>query len=163
VLGIAGLYFRFVYFCICLFVCFIFFLLSRESDGGAIFWTNPHPRRSCPFSRFPVASLTSFHFICCLFEATKPEIIIVKRLIRGHNNVCAEGGSWLAKTGATLSIIPVPSSRAPTIAKIRHTRYSFWRRNLSHNYSHSCEIPSVSSEKLVLSRLIRCELSRLRC
>jgi len=50
---------------------------------------------------------------------------------------------------------------APTIAKIRHTRYSFWKRNLSHN-SLSCLIPSVSLEKLALSRLARCELPRLR-
>jgi len=32
------------------FVCSIFLVLSRESDGGAIiFWTNPHSLRSCPF------------------------------------------------------------------------------------------------------------------
>jgi len=42
------------------------------------------------------------------------------------------------------------------------TRYSLWRRTLSHN-SLSCQIPSVSSEELVLPRLIRCELSQLRC
>jgi len=30
-------------------VCSIFILLSRESEGGAIFWTNPHRLRSCPF------------------------------------------------------------------------------------------------------------------
>jgi len=36
-----------------LFVCSIFILLSRESGGGAIFWTNPHSLRSCPFPSFP--------------------------------------------------------------------------------------------------------------
>jgi len=45
---------------------------------------------------------------------------------------------------------------------IIHTRYSLWRRNLSHN-SLSGQIPSVSSQELTLPRLIRCELSRLRC
>jgi len=46
----------------CLFVYLgsIFILLSRESDGGALFWTNPHPLRSCPFSSFPVISLSSY-------------------------------------------------------------------------------------------------------
>jgi len=53
-----------------LFVYSIFIFLSRESDGGAIFWTNPHPLRS-KLSSFPVVSLTSYHLICCLFEATK--------------------------------------------------------------------------------------------
>jgi len=50
---------------------FTFILLSQESDGGAIFWTNLQPLRSCPFLSFPVVSLTSYHWICCLFEATK--------------------------------------------------------------------------------------------
>jgi len=44
----------------------------------------------------------------------------------------------------------------------RHTRYSFWRRNLSHN-SLSCQIPSFYSEERALPRLIRCKLSCLRC
>jgi len=35
-----------------LIVCSIFILLSRESDGDAIFWTNPHLLRSCPFPSF---------------------------------------------------------------------------------------------------------------
>jgi len=43
------------------FVCSIFILLSRESDGGAIIWTNPHPLRNCPFPSFPVVFLTSYH------------------------------------------------------------------------------------------------------
>jgi len=47
-----------------------------------------------------------------------------------------------------------PCLLAPTIAKIRHTRYSLWRQNLFHN-SLSCQIPSVSSEELALPRLIR--------
>jgi len=55
----------------CLFVYFIFILLSRESDGGAIFWTHPHPLRSYLFPSFSVVSLTSYHWICRLFEATK--------------------------------------------------------------------------------------------
>ena len=36
---------------------------------------------SCGFLRILV------HGICCLFEATKAEILIVKRLIQGRNNV----------------------------------------------------------------------------
>jgi len=50
-------------------ICSIFILLSRETDGGAIFWTNPHLLRSYPFPNFPIVS--SYHWICCLFEATK--------------------------------------------------------------------------------------------
>jgi len=54
-----------------LLVCSIFILQSSESDGGTIFWTNLHPLRSFSFPSFPVASLTSYHWICCLLEATK--------------------------------------------------------------------------------------------
>jgi len=54
-----------------MFVCSIFILLSRESDGGTIFWTNLHPLKSCPFPSLPVVSLTFYHWICCWFEATK--------------------------------------------------------------------------------------------
>jgi len=68
----------------------------------------------------------------------------------------------LAKTEATLSFIHVSSPLASVIEKIRNTRYSFWRRNLSHN-SLFCQIPSVSPKELALARLVRRELSRLRC
>jgi len=44
----------------CMF-CSFFILLSRESDGSAIFWTNPYPFKSCPFLSFLVVSLTSYH------------------------------------------------------------------------------------------------------
>jgi len=46
---------------VCYLFCSIFILLSQESDGSAIFWTNPHPLRSCSFPSFPVVSLTSYH------------------------------------------------------------------------------------------------------
>jgi len=51
--------------------CSIFILLSRESDGDAIFWMNLHLLRNCSFPSFLVVSLTSYHRICCLFEAIK--------------------------------------------------------------------------------------------
>jgi len=56
-----------------LFVCFIFILLSRESDGGAVFWTTLN---------------------LLLVRSHQAEIIIVKRLIQRRNNVSDEGGSW---------------------------------------------------------------------
>jgi len=83
--------------------------------------------------------------------------------VSGHAGLPGnERADSLAKNGAKLPVAHVPYPLAPIIAKIRHTRYSLWRRILSYN-SLSCQIPSVSSEELVLPHLIRCDLSRLRC
>jgi len=67
---------------------FHLYLMSRESDGDAIFLTNPHSLRSYRFPSFPIDTLTSSQLICYLFEAPKhqTEIIVVKRLIQGRNN-----------------------------------------------------------------------------
>jgi len=53
-----------------LFVLCILILLSRESNGGAIFWTNPHSQELFTFE-FSVISLTSSQVICCLIEDIK--------------------------------------------------------------------------------------------
>jgi len=76
-------------------VCSIFILLSRESDGGAIFWTNPHPLRSCPYqiSEFSVCVLDFLPVNLLLVRSHQAEIIIVKRFIQGRNNVYDKGGS----------------------------------------------------------------------
>jgi len=75
-----------------------------------------------------------------------------------------ERADLLAKTGAPTSRYPcsLPTGSTPTTAKIRNTRCSLWRRNLSH-ISLFCQISSVFSDELALSRFVRCELSRLRC
>jgi len=57
----------------------------------------------------------------------------------------------LAKTGAALPYAHVSNPLVPVIVEIRHIRYNNWRRNLSHN-SLFCQIPSVSTEELVLPR-----------
>jgi len=69
----------------------------------------------------------------------------------------------LAKIGATLPFAKVPSLLAPVIVKIRHSRYSTWRRNHFHKSLCCYQILSVSTEELALSCLVRCELTRLYC
>ena len=54
--------------------------------------------------------------------------------------------------------MPSPS----IIAKVRYSQYRNWRRHISHSHLNF-QAPEVSSEELLLSRSIRCELSRLRC
>jgi len=75
---------------------------------------------------------------------------------------------WRGVIECVIRSLPDPFRKVGTTNKttytkvIRHTRYSFWRQNLSYN-TLSCQIPSVSSEELALSRLIRCELSSCCC
>ena len=53
-------------------------------------------------------------------------------------------------------------SSTPVVAKVRYFQYHNWRRHISHSYMNH-QVPTVASEKLLLSRPIRCEPSRLRC
>jgi len=71
---------------VCLMFCSIFILLSRESDGCAIFWNYLHSFRRC---RFPSFQVDFFLFLVnlLLVQNHQAEIIIVMRLIHEHNKV----------------------------------------------------------------------------
>jgi len=97
----------------------------------------------------------SFWDIWDLSDSLSFRVALSFQWVPGHDGLPGnELADLLAKTGETLPFTHVSCSLAPTIAKIRYTRYSFWRRNLSHN-TLSCQIPSVFLEELALSRLIR--------
>ena len=68
----------------------------------------------------------------------------------------------LAKAGASLPTDAIQCPLPPVIAKIRYLQYHNWRRPISHSYLNY-QVPKVSLEELLLSRSVRCELSRLRC
>ena len=65
---------------------FIFILLSRGSDGGAVLRTNPDSLRSCLCFRVFRLNYASDFFILLLARFHQAEIIIVKHLIQGRNN-----------------------------------------------------------------------------
>ena len=73
-----------------------------------------------------------------------------------------EKADLLAKTGASLPTDAIPCPLSPVIAKFRYSQYRNWRRHISHSLLNF-QVPEVSSKELLLSRSIRCELSRLRC
>ena len=73
-----------------------------------------------------------------------------------------ENADLLAKAGASLPTNAISCPLPPVFAKIRYLQYHSWRRHISHSYLNY-PVPKVSSEELLLSRPIRCELSRLRC
>jgi len=113
-----------------LFVCCIFILLPRESNGGAVFWTNPHPLRSnCPFPSFPVVSLTSYHLICCLFGSHQTEIIIVKAPNPTTRQRVRRGWEFRLRTPSAGSDSPPPwlsRIRASPACHFRHYFFYFW-------------------------------------
>ena len=65
----------------------IFILLSRESDGALYFGRIRTRLGVDHFPSFPVDVLTSSHVNLLLVRSHQAEIIIVKRLIQGRNNV----------------------------------------------------------------------------
>ena len=73
-----------------------------------------------------------------------------------------EKADLLAKAGASLPTDAIPCPLPPVVAKVCYSQYHNWRRHISHSHLNF-QVPEVSSEELLLSRPIRCELSRLRC
>ena len=68
----------------------------------------------------------------------------------------------LARRGALLAPSAIPCSLSPLISRIHSCLFSDWWRTVSSKYFDT-QVPSVSTEKLVLPRHARCVLSRLRC
>ena len=68
----------------------------------------------------------------------------------------------LARRGALLAPSAIPCSFSPLISRIHFCHFSDWRRTVSSKYFDP-QVPSISTEELVLSRHARCVVSRLRC
>ena len=68
----------------------------------------------------------------------------------------------LARRGALLAPSAIPCSLFLLISRIHSRLFSDWRRTVSPKYFDT-QVPSISTEELVLPRHARCVLSRLRC
>ena len=68
----------------------------------------------------------------------------------------------LARRGALLVLSTIPCSLSPLISRIHSRLFSDWRHTVSSKYFDT-QVPSISTEELVLPRHARCVLSRLRC
>ena len=75
-----------------------------------------------------------------------------------RNNAAAE----LARRGALLAPSAMPCSLSPLISPIHSSLFSDWRRTASSKFFNT-QVPSISTEELVLPCHARCVLSRLRC
>ena len=83
--------------------------------------------------------------------------------VRGHAGIPGnEKADSLAKAGASLPTDAISCPLPPVIAKVRYSQYHNWRRHISHS-NLNFQVPEVSSEELLISRPICCELSCLRC
>ena len=68
----------------------------------------------------------------------------------------------LARRGAQLAPSAIPCSLSPLISRIHSCLFSDWRRTVSSKF-FDIQVPSISTEELVLPRHARCVLSGLRC
>ena len=68
----------------------------------------------------------------------------------------------LARRRALLASSAIPCSLSPLISRIHSRLISDWRRTVSSKFFDT-QVPSTSTEELVLPRHARCVLSRLRC
>ena len=68
----------------------------------------------------------------------------------------------LARRGALLAPSAIPCSLSPLISRIHSRLFSDWRRTVSSK-CFDTQVPSISTEELVLPRHARCVLSHLRC
>ena len=83
--------------------------------------------------------------------------------VPGHAGLLGnEKVDLLAKAGASLPTDAIQCPLPPVVAKVSYFQYHNWRRHISHSHLNF-QVPEVSLEELLLSRPIRCELSRLRC
>ena len=79
--------------------------------------------------------------------------------VRSHAGLPGnEKADLLAKAGASLPTNAIPCPLPQSLPKSVIPRTTIWRRHISH-----FQVPEVSSEELLLSRPIRCELSRFHC
>ena len=68
----------------------------------------------------------------------------------------------LARRGVPLALSAIPCSLSPLISRIHSCLFSYWRRTGSSKFFDT-QVPSISTEELVLPRHARCVLSRLGC
>ena len=83
--------------------------------------------------------------------------------VSGHSLLPGnDAADELARRGAILAPSAIPCSLSPLISRIHSRLISNWRRTVSSKYFDT-QVPSISTEELVLPRHARCVFSRLRC
>ena len=83
--------------------------------------------------------------------------------VPGHSFIPEnDAADELARRGALLAPSAIPCSLSPLNSRIHSRLISNWRRTVSSKF-FGTQVPSISTEELVLPRHARCALSCLRC
>ena len=83
--------------------------------------------------------------------------------VPGHSFLLGnDAADELARQGALLAPSAIPCSLSLLISRIHSCLISDWRRTVSSKFFDT-QVPSISTEELVLPRHAHCVLSRLRC
>ena len=107
-----------------------------------------------PLISHSVADLAGTVFSLLFYQTTMgPQTLILP-----GNDAADE----LARRRALLAPSAIPCSLSPLISRIHSRHFSDWRRTVSSKFFHT-QVPSISTEELVLPCHARCVLSRLRC
>ena len=92
-----------------------------------------------------------------------PPVLSGYKWVPGHSFLPGnDTADELARRGALLAPSAIPCSLSPLISRIHSRLFSDWRRTVSSKYFDT-QVPSISTEELVLPRHARCVLSRLHC
>ena len=84
------------------------------------------------------------------------------RLSRGTTQLMIWPDKYCYLSPSQSHVVLSPCSLRPLIARIHSCLFSHWRRTVSIEF-FATQVPSVSTEELLLPRHARCVLSRLRC
>ena len=97
-------------------------------------------------------------------ELSSPSFYCIRlQWVTGHSFLPGnDAADELARRGALLAPSAIPCSLSPLISCIHSRLISDWRRTVSSKFFDT-QVPSISTEELVLPRHARCVLSRLRC